>query len=263
MNRYPILSRAALRDYGKLHLRKFRNTSGLFLAEGVRTVTELCRHLPDASMVEALLLTEEAMAGGVDFPVSCQRWISMISSCDSATLTQTSSAPGVFGVFRIPEQQPFVVRQASRSLVLALDEVQDPGNVGTMLRTAAWFGVDAMLCSPGTADRFNPKVVRACAGSLYALPHYGVPHLHAELERFKAEGFMVLAASLDGADVRDLLPAPAKTVLVIGNEANGISGPTREVADALVRIPHAGRDQAVESLNASVSAAILMERMVL
>ena len=144
-----------------------------------------------------------------------------------------------------------------------LDEVQDPGNVGTILRTAVWFGADAIVCSSGTADRYNAKAVRSCAGSIYAINHYGVDRLDLELRRFQDQGFCIVGSSLEGKDFREFSSWPEKQVLVIGNEANGISEAVRAVADRLVRIPHGGTSVRVESLNASVSAAILMERLTL
>ena len=147
--------------------------------------------------------------------------------------------------------------------MVALDDVQDPGNVGTILRTAVWFGADALICSTATADRYNAKAVRSCAGSIYAIRHYGVERLEGELRRLQEQGYSIVCSALEGKDFREFSSWPGKQVLVIGNEANGISEPVRALADRLVRIPHGGTSVRVESLNASVSAAIMMERMAL
>ncbi|MEI7696128.1 MAG: RNA methyltransferase [Chlorobium sp.] len=259
----PALSKAKLRQFVKLHQKKFRDSEGLFLAEGLRTVRELCQSLPEEKMLVALLIREGEVKKAL-FAQAYRGKLFSVTEKECDQLAGTTVSQGVFGVFR-QQQSSWVgaVEKPGRSLIIALDDLQDPGNVGTIIRTAAWFGADAMICSAGTADRYNAKVVRSCAGSLYALPHSSVENLCQELERVKKQGYTVLCSSLDGKDFRECTPWPEKVVLVIGNEANGISEPVLAFADRLVRIPHAGGAVRVESLNASVSAAILMERLML
>ncbi|ABL66168.1 TrmH family RNA methyltransferase [Chlorobium phaeobacteroides] len=260
------LSKVKLRRFVKLQEKKYRDQDGLFLAEGLRTVRELCQNIPDESMLLALLLREgEIGLGG--FPEIPEDKLYVMNSEQCSLLSSTAAPQGVIGVFR--QQQVsrypcgFKDEKKGRSLLIALDEVQDPGNVGTILRTAAWFGADALICSTGTADRYNAKVVRSSAGSLYALPHYTVERLDLALEELAASGYAIICSSLDGEDFRSFVSWPQKQVLVIGNEANGVSRVVQNLAERLVRIPHGGGKSRVESLNASVSAAILMERLVL
>jgi RNA methyltransferase, TrmH family len=260
------LSKAKLKHYARLHQKKFRDQEGLFLAEGLRTVRELCLNLPDEETLVALLV-REGEAEAARFAATHKGKLFSISEKDCSQLTETSTSQGIFGVFR--QQPPAdhakepVFGKSSQSFMVALDDVQDPGNVGTILRTAVWFGADALICSSGTADRYNAKAVRSCAGSIYAIRHYGVEHIELELRRLQKLGYCIICSSLEGTDFREFSFWPEKQVLVIGNEANGISEPLRALADRLVRIPHAGSSVRVESLNASVSAAILMERLAL
>ena len=262
----PVLSKAKLKQYAKLHQKKFRDSEGLFLAEGLRTVRELCSNLPDEEMLIALLFREGESEGDF-FSRRHEGKVFSISDRECSQLSGTSTPQGIYGVFRKQSQhEPFDESHYSepkKSFIVALDDVQDPGNVGTLLRTAVWFGADAMICSSGTADRYNAKAVRSCAGSIYGIRHYSVEHLEGELQRLKDSGYSIVSASLDGNDFRDFTSWPEKQVLVIGNEANGISQAVKELTDLLVRIPHAGKTVGVESLNASVSAAILIERLVL
>jgi TrmH family RNA methyltransferase len=260
------LSKAKLQKYLRLHQKKFRDQEGLFLAEGLRTVRELCLNLPGDEMLVALLVRE----GEKETARFAQSWkgkLFSITEKECSQLAETATSQGIFGVFR--QQRPAdpaaeaLLAKSIRSFVVALDDVQDPGNVGTILRTAVWFGADGVICSTGTADRYNAKAVRSCAGSIYAIRHYGVDRLELELQRLQKQGYSIVCSSLEGKDFREFSSWPAKQVLVIGNEANGISEPVRELADRLVRIPHAGTSVRVESLNAAVSAAILMERLVL
>ncbi len=260
------LSKAKLRQFVRLNQKKFRESEGLFLAEGLRTVRELCLNMPDESLLVALLIREgEADAARFAQPFTGK--IFSVTEKECLELAQTSSSQGVFGVFRQQREGDFTLDSAQeksgRSLMVALDDVQDPGNVGTILRTAVWFGADGVICGAGTADRYNPKVIRSCAGSLYAVRHYGVEHLDLALRRLQKLGYLVVSASLEGEDFREYASWPEKVVLVIGNEANGVSEAVGALSDWLVRIPHGGKVARVESLNAAVSAAILMERLTL
>ena len=257
----PPVSKAKLKLYGKLHQKKHRDAEALFMAEGLRTVSELLERLPDPDLLHALLFRQEEQNAEA-FHSRYPGKVFVLTEKECARLSQTATPAGIFGVFCQQRLVPFEPEQIlGSSLIVALDEVQDPGNVGTILRTAAWFGADAMICGPGCADRYNPKTVRSSAGSMYALPHYSVDSLSLEIQRLAAAGYSVAASSLDGQDFRDYGSWPGKVALVIGNEANGVSPAIQALAHRLVRIPHAGEKPRVESLNASVSAAILMERI--
>jgi len=263
LSEIPPVSKARLKLYGKLHQKKHRDAEGLFLAEGFRTVHELLDRLPDGGMLHALLFREgEPVAG--EFLRDLPGKGFTLTEKECRQLSQTVTPSGVFGVFL--QQRPAVFspeRVVGRSSLVALDDVQDPGNVGTILRTAAWFGVDALVCGSGTADRYNAKAVRSSAGSIYALSHYSVDSLESELRRLAACGYTIAASSLEGRDFREFGELPDKVVLVVGNEANGVAPEIQALSHLLLKIPHAGRTPMVESLNAAVSAGILMERLVL
>lgn len=262
----PTVGKSRLRRFTKLHQKKYRDAEGLFLAEGLRTVRELCVSMPSAQMLEALLVRE---GSGHDLGFA-GKWMDRVFSLtesECSKLAGTSTSQGIIGIFRKQDESqacvPVMGKNNLPSFIVAFDDVQDPGNVGTIMRTAAWFGCDTLVCSSGSADPYNAKAVRASAGSIYAISHYQVKNLHEEIEKLAADGFTIVAASLDGEDFREFVSWPSRVVLVIGNEANGVSRPVRDLSHRLVRIPHIGSGPAVESLNASISAAILIERLVL
>jgi TrmH family RNA methyltransferase len=256
---FAPLSKAMLGRLARLGQKKHRDSEGLFLAEGLRTVTELLQNLPDPAMLYALAVDEKA-AEQIDNLERFRGKAWLAGADDFRRLAQTTSPQGVCAAFRKPEGGEF--RPASgRSFVVALDDVQDPGNVGTIIRTAAWFGAEAVIFGRGTADPFNAKSVRSSAGSIFALRIDTTPDLAKTLRRLQADGFTIAAAALDGKDYRDVQEWPARRVLVIGNEANGISSEVLNLANRRLLIPHAGTRPAVESLNASVSAGILMAGM--
>lgn len=258
---YQPASKGLIKRFAKLQQKKYRDLEGLFLAEGIRTVTELLAHMPGQDSLKALFI-EPQRAYDVLYDGCPHAKVYLIEPDDSRRLSGTTTSQGVVGVFsQVPEMQSF--DREPRSLVLALDEVQDPGNVGTIVRTAAWFGVSALMCGPGTADRYNPKAIRAGAGSIFCLEQKSVDNLLEELETMRQSGYMVCCSTLDGTDYRKYDRWPEKVVLVIGNEANGINREIIRIADRHVSIPHGGSEPGVESLNAAVSAGILLSQLTL
>ncbi|UWX57295.1 RNA methyltransferase [Chlorobaculum sp. MV4-Y] len=253
---FPPLSKAMLGRLARLGQKKHRDSESLFLAEGLRTVSELLQSLPDPAMLHALVLDENA-AAQLDGLRRFAGKVWLAGTDDFRRLAQTTSPQGVCAAFRKPQGGEY--RPASaRSFVVALDDVQDPGNVGTIIRTAAWFGAEAVICGRGTADPFNAKSVRSSAGSIFALGIDTTPDLAKTLRRLQTDGFTVAASALNGQDYRSFAVWPDRRILVIGNEANGISTEVLALANRRLLIPHAGAHPAVESLNASVSAGILM-----
>jgi len=141
------------------------------------------------------------------------------------------------------------------AVFLTLDAVADPGNVGTIVRTAAWCGVDAVLLGEGCADLLNPKTVRASMGGLFHLPVRSRADLAEELAHLKGLGFRVAAAATDGSADWRAWRGSGSVALVLGNEAHGLSAPVRELADCLVAVPRRGKG---ESLNVAMTASILL-----
>ncbi len=141
--------------------------------------------------------------------------------------------------------------------VLILENIQDPGNLGTMIRTAEAAGCDAIIANEGTVDMYNPKVIRATMGSIYRVPVMYKPDLKKEIERLKSVGVLVLASHLKGKRSFTEVNGGQKLAVMIGNEGSGLSDELTAMADELIRIPMHGQ---VESLNAAVAAALLMYR---
>ena len=169
-----------------------------------------------------------------------------------ASVSDTETPQGVAAAVKTPDTTPPKVYP--EGLIVTLDRVQDPGNLGTILRTADAFGAKGLLLSEGCADPFSPKTLRAAMGSTYHIPVWQ-GDIVSELERLKAQGFFAVCGHLKG---KEALPElPEKRVIIIGNEANGVSD---EVAGKayLYRLPMKGR---AESLNAAVAAAILIYKL--
>lgn len=239
--------------------KKVRDAEKIFIAVGFRTVSELIAAAPRSLL--ALIHTEHFDISALSNEHIRERTF-IASQKQFSTLSDTETSQGVIGIFEQPQyssQTLFdILAEKQSSVVLLLDNVQDPGNLGTLIRTAAWFEVDAIVAGCGTVDFFNPKVVRSTAGSLFALSLYRSTLLHNDVARLQQIGFTIYGASMKGEDFLQT-SFSRKSALVIGNEANGISEAVRTVLNKEVAIR--GNSRRVESLNAAISAGILLSRI--
>ena len=232
-----ILSWRSLRD------KKGRLEQNAFLVEGVRMVREA---LSSSFQVQAVLLREGFVP---DFPIpdSVRTWL--LPEHVFQSVCDTKTPQGIAAVLNLQS------REASGSRLLALDGVQDPGNVGTIIRTADAAGFDGVLFSPECADLFSPKVLRSTMGSIFRLGFSFPKSLPEALTQLKKDGYSVLSSQLDGDPFYDRKDIAPSFVLVIGNEGNGISDEVKAVATHCLCLPMRG---GAESLNAAVAAGIMM-----
>jgi RNA methyltransferase, TrmH family len=237
-----------------LSRRRRREAEGLFLAEGVRVVEELV----EAGLVLRLALvspTIEDTPRGATLARLLEGATPVRGVSDSllAELAGTRTPQGVLVVAETPVVDLAAVAVAPDATVLVLDGVQDPGNVGTLARSAAAFGCPLLVCLPGTVDPWNPKAVRAAAGALFrmAVVEATPVELWAWLDERR---FTILGADAGGAPVSDRR-GPGPTALVVGNEGAGLGAGSRARCHDLVAVPMAG---GTESLNVAVAAGILL-----
>jgi len=232
-----MLSSAQIKFIKSLSQKKFRDSSGLFVAEGEKLVAEA---LASRFQVEVVYRKED------------------IGEAAMARITGLSSPSPALALVQRPNDLSRA-ELPEKGLFLALDGIRDPGNLGTILRVADWFGIDAVFCSPDTVDCFNPKVVQATMGAIFRVRiHY--TDIPALCEKAKAMGGKVYGTFLDGEKFyeKDLSNGKhSPSVIVIGNEANGITEKTAAcVTDRLYIPPFPADDAGSESLNAAVATAI-------
>ena len=243
----PRIKRAcALRDS-----EKQRAAAGLFFAEGPKLCLELARGCRAAELyatAPALAHTPALAALG---PAVVE-----ITQPVAEKLAGTRSTQGVFALFETPATDPAPLLATARR-ILALEAVQDPGNVGTLLRSAAAFGFDAVLLGPGCAAPFSPKTLRSSMGAAGRLPLGHCPDLPAALAALRGRGVSCLAAALYHSRPLDEAGTafPGGVCVVIGSEGQGLSDAAIAACSAAVRIPMTDR---VESLNAGVAGSILL-----
>ena len=224
-----------------------RKETGLFLVEGEKMIREAL----GCALKPRLLLAEDAHAAfAEECAALCDCHLAPRSLLESVCDTRTPQ--GVCAAFETPAPLPLAAVSGS---VVALDGVQDPGNVGTIWRTADAAGLSAILLGPGSADPLSPKVQRAAMGSGFRVPFLQAEDLPAALAELRGRGYSVVASALDGADFYSCPRPGGDFVLIVGNEARGISPEARAEADITVKLPMRG---GAESLNAAVAAGILM-----
>lgn len=240
------------RDLGR---RKAREKHSLFVAEGVRSVEELLRSgLPVrgalvapqlASAPRGQALRENLDAAGVE--------IAEVSEKDFRSAAETESPQGVIAIGEIPTRSLDTLEMGGKVRLLLLDGVQDPGNVGTIVRTAAALGATATIALPGTVDLWNPKVIRSSMGAQFhhAAFHASIEQILTFLERERIE---LWAAAADGEPLNSSA-APARVAIAVGNEGAGVSPEMRAIAGRSVSLPISS---GVESLNVAVAAGIIL-----
>lgn len=249
MMKIKTASNNQLKTWRKLGMTKYRKKEGLFIAEGERCVEQiLVNGFVD---VEALVVES-----GTNLSFSYPDTIYEVESADFESLSDTESPQGVLAVCRIPEELAIDQLSVKKGIIIALDAVQDPGNVGTIIRTASWFGAAGLLIGNGTADPYHPKVVRSTAGATGALKIVK-GDLSELLNKFESEGWgtFLMDGSDRSVDIKIVTPGE-KSILVIGNEGNGISEDFFSSNRKSVRIP--GNNDTVESLNAAIALGIGM-----
>jgi RNA methyltransferase, TrmH family len=237
-----MLTKAQLTRLRSLREKKSREAEGLYVVENPKVVTELLA----AGVVFAELYATSAWDG----PASAAR--TEVTPDELARMSHFPTPSAVFAVGKITRAE-LPAGGLARGLTLALDGIQDPGNVGTLLRVADWFAFDRVVLSPDCADLFSQKVINASMGSFVRVKTYTVD-LPAALA---AAGTPVLGCDLGGDDVH-ALPALRDAVVVIGSEGRGLSPDVRSAVTRFVTIPKYG---AAESLNAGVAAAIVCDNL--
>ena len=246
-----MLSKNKQKLIRSLDRKKNRDAEGLFLAEGPKLVTELLAHFRCR-----LLVGEPAVLSKVPFEANAVAERVEVTAEELARVSLQRAPQGVLAVFEKPQQvaAQSLLSVAGRSLCLALDGVQDPGNVGTIVRIADWWGIEHVICSHDTADVFAPKTVQSTMG---ALGRVGVHYtdLPAWLDALPA-GTPVYGTLLDGDNLYDSELTP-HGIIVMGNEGNGLSSAVRERVSRRLLIPSFPPDRPTsESLNVAVATAV-------
>ncbi|MBP0905524.1 TrmH family RNA methyltransferase [Mariniflexile gromovii] len=233
-----MLSKNQIKLITGLKQKKQRQQHGFFVVEGVKTIKEL---LQSQFVLHELYTTET-------FNIDAKKEV-LISEADLKRISFLTTPNTALAIFKIPTPKPI----EAKGLIVALDAVRDPGNLGTIIRLCDWFGVENLVCSHETVDCFNPKVIQATMGSITR-----VAINYVNLGDFlKSTNLPVFGAFMEGENVYKT-KLPENGVLVMGNEANGVSKEVEAVITNKISIPRFGDLQATESLNVATATAILL-----
>lgn len=243
-----MLSKSRLKYIQTLGQKKFRLQEGCFLAEGPKLVSDILTEKRAAVLeifaLEDWIHSNASLIAATKYSIVTEQELEKISQLNTPNQ-----------VIALVKQFGNTVPDRADGLILALDNIQDPGNLGTIIRIADWFGISQIICSEGTAESYNPKVVQATMGSIARV---GVFYTDLENWLSAQTSSRIYAAVLDGQDIRKM--NPLKTgILLIGNESKGISPALLALANHRITIPQKGR---AESLNAAVAAGIILSHLV-
>ncbi len=234
-----MVSKSQIKLIKSLNQKKFRVKHQLFVVEGVKSIKEFIK---SGFQPELFFTSEEGLF--------LEKAV-LISENELSKISMLKTPQKALAVFQIPEKE----KENLKGLVLVLDGVRDPGNLGTIVRLCDWFGVEQIMCSEDTVDCYNPKVVQASMGSLSRI---NIEYL--DLEKFfkkLPEAYPIFGALLEGENIYQS-SLPENAILVMGNEAHGIRENTIPFIKQSLTIPQFGQDQHTESLNVAMATAVFL-----
>lgn len=229
---------------------KARNEENVFIVEGIRMFAEVPKNRVEKVYISESLYNkkkQELDLQGMPFEI--------LSDSVFQHVSDTKTPQGILCVVKQKHYNIEDLLKIEKPHFMVLDNLQDPGNLGTIVRTAEGAGVDAVFLSKESVDIFNPKTIRSTMGSIYRMPVIYVEDLLELLDTFKEKGIKSYAAHLEGKNSYDQESYVGGTAILIGNEGNGLRDEVSQKADIWVQIPMKGQ---VESLNAAIAASVLM-----
>lgn len=264
MNPLPRIPSSRCKSYQKLTQKKYRESERKFIIEGVHLVEEILNTDWD---VETILVNEtflqskefsrfQKKAHGKKIPCF------LTSDRDVQTLSDAVTTQGIVAIVREKETGELWDRLSAESLqeslIVMLDGISDPGNVGTLIRTCDWFGVDAVVVGNASVELYNPKVLRSTMGSIFHLPVIVDNDLSQTVEKLKRHHWKIVSTVVHGGTNLSQKFAAGKCCLVFGNESHGVSKEIHSLADVSVTIPKFGQ---AESLNVAVSCGVILSHL--
>ena len=235
-----MVSKNQIKLITSLQQKKYRKQEQLFFAEGVKVVQEL---LHSNFELQDLFTTKQ------DFLTVPKNKVHAISEAELKKVSALTTPNTCLAVFKIPKAKEMV----EKGLIVALDDVRDPGNLGTIIRLCDWFGIETLFCSEESVDIYNPKVVQATMGSISR-----VNVVYGNLETFLSQTKLpVFGTFMDGKNIYQE-ELPKEGIIIMGNEANGISTSVEKLVSERIAIPRFGNLQVTESLNVATATAIIL-----
>lgn len=242
-----MLSKNLAKHIKSLQLKKYRKEEQKFLVEGAKSVLEL---LNTNFKIHAIISTEAFWQANKSKLQASKVEIIIAKEIELSTIGSLQNNDSALAVVEMQENTP--LQLDNHELALALDDIRDPGNLGTIIRIADWYGIDKIICSENTTELYNPKVIIASMGSFTRVKLY-YTDLSEYLSSIKTP---IYGAFLEGEDIHRLKSAPQGGVIVLGNESNGIGQKVGSLVSKKISIPGFGR---AESLNVAIATAVICD----
>ena len=231
----------------KLKRKKYREEHKKFIIENFKIVLEEYSN----QLLDSIYVTEKFYKENEDEMVF--KNIDIISEKDLKKVSHKVNPPGIIALFNIPREKKF---NFQKRLILLLDDIQDPGNLGTIIRTADWFGFTEIFCSTNCVEVYNPKVTSSTMGSIFNLNIHSNVNLKDLIKELKKERYKIVVTDLNGRNIK--FNKKDKIALVIGSEAKGVSSRIKNLADLNYKIEKSGK---AESLNVAIATGIIMKEI--
>ena len=248
-----MLTKNELKYYSSLTQKKFRNRENKFIVEGNKIVEE---GLDSRSTCEIVLVSNQYYDENQEYLQRITKKnirLEIIKSPDFIGLTDTVTPQGIAAVFHKVVQIEKVIDKLSSILVVCLENISDPGNLGTIIRNCDWFGIKEILLTNNCADIYNPKTIRASMGSIFHLKFFEEITIERLIE-LKKSGYKILSTDLNGKNIFDY-SLPGKSIIIFSNEASGPSPEINGIANEIITIPKTGN---AESLNVASASAVIL-----
>ncbi|MCF6270741.1 MAG: RNA methyltransferase [Melioribacteraceae bacterium] len=250
-----MLTKRELKYYSSLNKVKYRKIERKFIVEGVKLVDEAINSNFDCELIIASDSFAKTHSNKLN-EYKHSTIVQTISDYDFKNIADTQTPQGILAIMEIPLQR--YIDETSDNTVVALENISDPGNLGTIIRTCDWFGIKNIIVSSNSADIYNPKVIRSTMGSLFHVNIHISENICGTLKALKQNGKYILCADMNGENIYTL-EKKKSSVLVFSNEANGPTERLLEIADSIISIPKFGE---AESLNVATAAAVVISEFV-
>ncbi len=250
-----MITKNELKYFASLNQKKYRRDEKKFLAEGEKIVLE---GISANYSCQIVLMTNEFFNHNAEILNLIKKRnlrFEVIKNSEFEKLSDTKSPLGIIAVFEMRKEKFDISLISEQSLIVYLDNISDPGNIGTILRTCDWFGIKTVLISSTSAEYFNPKVIRSAMGSVFHLNIFENGERY--LSDMKANGYKIISSDLEGKSIFTF-KVTGKAVLVLSNESTGPSKIISEIRDEKITIPGKGK---AESLNVASAASILISQL--
>lgn len=250
-----MIPKSKVKQIKQLHSKKFRNDSGLFIGEGMKIYKDL---IQSNYMAESVFVTEEHFAEVSEISPK-QTTVIECSLSEMSQMSALTTAPGILAVIQ-KKSVKFLIEEIKGKWTLALDSIRDPGNMGTIIRLAHWFGISNIICNSDCVDVYNPKVVQASMGSLFYTNIFSL-----ELESVFSEIQQNNLMNIYGSDMygRNIYEEnfPLSGILIIGNESTGMSDSVSQAVTDSLAIPNFSSNKKADSLNAALACGIILSEI--